>query len=241
MNKTVLITGSSRGIGAAIAEAFAAEGYNVAVNCRSAEAGQKTVKACRALGVQAECFAADVADFSACGEMVEKVKAAFGSVDVLVNNAGITKDGLIARMSEESFDQVIAVNLKSMFNMVRHVAPLMMKQRSGSIINLSSVAGVYGNAGQLNYSAAKAGVIGLTKSTAKELGGRGITCNAIAPGFIETDMTGALPEEAKKAILEATSLRRFGTVQDVAQAALFLAASTFVTGQVLLVDGGLRM
>lgn len=241
MDKTALITGASRGIGAAIAEAFAGAGYRLALNCRTAASGEASAARCRELGAQAEIFAADVSDFAACGGMVKAVREKFGGIDVLVNNAGITRDGLIARMSEEAFDEVIAVNLKSMFNTIRHVAPIMMKQRSGSIVNISSAVGVYGNASQLNYSAAKAGVIGLTKATAKELGSRNIACNAIAPGFIDTDMTRNLPEAVRQGILEATSLGRFGTAQDVAQAVLFLASGGFITGQVLLVDGGLRM
>ncbi len=245
MSKTVLITGASQGIGAALAVKFAENGYNVAINCYNEatlkNGGEQTAEACRAHGVETECFVADVAGFSACETMTKAVAKRFGSIDVLINNAGITRDGLLVRMSEQSFDDVIAANLKGVFNMCRHAGAVMMKQRRGHIINMASVAGVYGNAGQANYSASKAGVIGLTKTVAKELGPRGIICNAIAPGFIQTAMTDGLPEELKAKMLDAVSLKRFGTVEDVAQAALFLAKTEYITAQVLLVDGGLSM
>ncbi|WRS26882.1 3-oxoacyl-[acyl-carrier-protein] reductase [Oscillospiraceae bacterium MB08-C2-2] len=245
MNKTVLITGASQGIGAVLAKAFAAKGYNVAINCYNASTlengGRQTQAACEELGAKAACFVADVSDFEQCATLVKEVTEAFGAVDVLVNNAGITRDGLLVQMTEQNFDDVIAANMKSVFNMTRHAAKGMIKRRGGSIINMASVAGVYGNPGQMNYSASKAGIIGMTKTTAKELGKRGITCNAIAPGLIESPMTDVLSDELKAKMLLAVSLGRFGKAEDVAQVALFLAEASYVTGQVLLVDGGLSM
>ena len=244
-NKTVLITGAAQGIGAAIALRFAKEGYQVAINCRNKDSqhanGNAVAEQCRALGAKAQCFVADVSDFHACQQMVKEVREHFSTIDVLVNNAGITKDGFLVRMSEDAFDTVLDVNLKSVFNMTRHVAPLMMRARQGWIINLSSVAGLHGNPGQLNYSASKAGIVGMTKTTAKELGSRGIICNAIAPGFIETSMTEELPEELKEQMLAAISLGRFGKPEDVAELAFFLATTTYVTGQVIEVDGCIAM
>ena len=245
MGKTVLITGASQGLGAAMALRFAKAGFNVAINCyneSTLENGGIGVKAdCEALGAQAECFVADVSDFGACEALVKQVIAKFGGIDVLINNAGITRDYMLPAMSEDMFDSVIAANLKSVFNMTRHVSKPMMKKRGGHIINIASVSGVYGNRGQANYSASKAGVIGLTKTTAKELGSRGIICNAIAPGFIESPMTDTLPDEIKDKLLSAVSLGRFGTADDVADTALFLAATTYITGQTIIVDGGLQM
>lgn len=185
MAKTAIVTGSGQGIGAAIALRLAKEGYNVAVHCRTPEScaqkGEPVAEQCRSFGVEAQCFAADVSDFAACETLVKEVKERFGSIDLLVNNAGITRDGLLVRMKEEQFDQVIASNLKSAFNMMRHAGSVMMRQKSGKIVNLSSVVGLYGNAGQVNYAASKAGIVGMTKSAAKELGARGITVNAVAP------------------------------------------------------------
>ena len=183
----------------------------------------------------------DVADFGFAAQLVKDIKKEFGTLDILVNNAGITRDMLLMRMSEEQFDQVINTNLKGTFNMVRHASSLMLKQRSGTIINMASVVGVTGNIGQANYAASKAGIIGLTKSAAKELAQRGITCNAIAPGFVETDMTDVLAEETKQEMLKAIPLKRYGTVDDIASAAVFLAKNTYITGQVLNVDGGMVM
>jgi 3-oxoacyl-[acyl-carrier protein] reductase len=245
MAKTVLITGASQGIGAALAKRFAEAGYDVAINCYNEETrqngGEQVAEECRAFGVEAECFVADVSDFEAAEAMTKDVRARFGSINVLINNAGITRDGPLVRMSEKNFDDVIAANLKGTFNMCRHVGAVMMRQKNGSIVNMASVAGVYGNAGQANYAASKAGVIGLTKTVARELGSRGVTCNAIAPGIIQTAMTDVLPQELKDKSLTAISLKRFGTVEDVAKAALFLAEAEYITAQVLLVDGGLQM
>ncbi|MFZ2539969.1 MAG: 3-oxoacyl-[acyl-carrier-protein] reductase [Oscillospiraceae bacterium] len=247
MNKTALITGSSQGIGACIATRLAKDGFNIAINCRSeieaSNGGLEVKKACEEFGVSAECFVADVSSFEECNTMVKAVKERFGTIDVLVNNAGITKDGLIARMSEDQFDIVTNVNYKSVFNMTRHIAPIMMKQRSGRIVNMSSVAGLYGNAGQFNYSASKAGIIGMTLSAAKELGSRNITVNAIAPGFIETPMTDVLDEKVKENILSQIALKRFGKTSEVASTVSFLASedASYITAQVIVIDGGLSM
>lgn len=244
LKKTVLITGASQGIGAALAESFAQNGYNTAINYKDEsmrEMAAAVAEICRGFGIEAEIFEADVSDFTSCEALTKAVVERFGGIDVLINNAGIKRDGLLVRMSEQAFDEVIEVNLKSIFNMSRFVGAAMMKKRSGKIINMASVAGVYGNAGQANYSASKAGVIGLTKTTAKELGSRGITCNAIAPGFIKSPMTDSLSDEVKAKIFDAISLRRFGNVEDVAKAALFLASADYITGQTVIVDGGLSM
>lgn len=247
MTRTALITGASQGLGAAMAKKLAEDGFQIAINCYSeveANAGGAQVKAaCEAIGVRAACFVADVSSFEACKEMVKQVKETFGSIDVLVNNAGITKDGLIARMSEEQFDIVTNVNYKSVFNMIRQVSPIMMKQRSGRIINVSSVAGLYGNAGQFNYSASKAGIVGMTLTAAKELGPRNITVNAIAPGFIQTPMTDVLPEDIKETCKNAVALKRFGTPEEVASVVAFLAGdgASYVSGQVIVIDGAMTM
>lgn len=238
--KTVIVTGAAKGIGKAIALAFAAKGCNIVLNYRSS-VSDETIKEIEGYGVKCLPVQGDVSDFSFAGSMIKQVKKEFGSIDVLVNNAGITRDMLLMRMSEEEFDSVINTNLKGTFNMIRHASSVMLKQRSGAIINMSSVVGVSGNAGQANYAASKAGVIGLTKATAKELAARGVTCNAIAPGFVETDMTAVLPEETQKMMLEAIPLKRYGQVEDIARAAVFLAENTYITGQVLNVDGGMVM
>ena len=243
--KTAWITGASSGIGAACALALAGKGYNIAVGCHSQgsieRGGGEVAKNCRDLGVNAECYVGNVEDFEDCGRLVGGIVKDFGGIDLLVNCAGITRDGLIARMSEENFDEVIDVNLKGAFCTIRHVSPMMMKKRAGKIINVASVIGIMGNPGQSNYAASKGGLIALTKSVAKELGGRGITCNAVAPGFIETKMTGNLPEKAIQAIIDATVLGRTGKPEDVAHAVVFLAENDFVTGQTIVVDGGLHI
>ncbi len=240
---TAIITGSGQGIGAAVAKRLAKDGFDIAVNDLNEENGRRTAEECRALGVKADYFKADVSKLSECEEMVKAVKEKFGSIDVLVNNAGITRDGLLARMSEENYDLVIAVNQKSVFNMMKTVGSIMMKQRGGRIINLSSVAGLYGNAGQFNYSASKAAIIGMTKSAAKELGSRGINVNAVAPGFIRTPMTDALTDAQKEAILNAIAVKRYGEVEEIAGVISFLAGkdSSYVTGQVIEISGGLSM
>lgn len=240
-----LITGSARGIGAAIAQRLAKDGFDIALNDVSEKSFENNdiMEKIRANGVKCEKFIADVSNFEQVEIMVKAVKELFGSIDVLVNNAGITRDGLLARMSEDNYDLVISVNQKSVYNMMRHVAPIMMKQRSGRIINMSSVAGLHGNAGQFNYSASKAAIIGMTKSAAKELGSRGINVNAIAPGFISTPMTDQLTDEQKKAILEMIAMKRYGSVKEIAGVASFLAGkdSSYVTGQVIEISGGLSM
>ena len=240
-----VITGSARGIGAAIALRLAKDGFDIALNDVSEKSFENNdiMDQIKAVGVKCEKFIADVSKADQVEAMVKAVKEQFGSIDVLVNNAGITRDGLLARMSEENYDLVIAVNQKSVYNMMRYVAPIMMKQRSGRIINMSSVAGLHGNAGQFNYSASKAAIIGMTKSAAKELGSRGINVNAIAPGFISTPMTDLLTEEQKKAILEMIAMKRYGNVEEIAGVASFLAGkdSSYVTGQVIEISGGLSM
>ena len=242
-----LVTGGSRGIGEAIVRSLAKAGYAVAINCSSEKsfgaAERLAAEVSESCGVEARAFRADVASFAEVGTMVSEIQAAWGRIDVLVNNAGITRDGLLARMSEEAFDQVIEVNLKGAFNCLRHVAPLMMKQRNGRIVSVSSVVGLYGNAGQVNYAASKAGIIGLTKSAAKELAPRGITANAVAPGFIETDMTQAMGEKAIEAVRGRIAMKEFGKPQDVANAVCFLASdkARYITGQVLAIDGGMSL
>ncbi len=242
--KTALVTGAARGIGKALALRFAAEGANVAfTDLTIDENGKQTEDELLALGVQAKGYASNAADFAQTEEVVKKIKDDFGTIDILVNNAGITKDGLMMRMSEAQWDAVINVNLKSAFNFIHAVLPIMMRQRSGSIINMASVVGVHGNAGQANYAASKAGLIALAKSIAQEVGSRGIRANAIAPGFIETAMTAALPDEVRAEWTKKIPLRRGGHVEDIANVALFLASdmSSYVTGQVIQVDGGMNM
>ncbi len=241
--KVALVTGAARGIGRAIALEMAREGADVAFTDLAVdENAQKTEKDIAALGVKGKAYASNAASFDEAHKVVDEVVADFGRIDILVNNAGITKDGLIMRMSEAQWDAVINVNLKSAFNYIHAVTPVMMRQRSGSIINMSSVVGVSGNASQINYSASKAGMIGLAKSTAKELGSRGIRANAIAPGFIITEMTDALSPEVKEAWAAQIPLRRGGTPEDVAKAAVFLASdmASYVSGQTLHVCGGMN-
>ena len=243
-NKVALFTGAGRGIGRAIAYKYATEGADVAITDLNIDEGvQAFVEELKGLGVRAAAYASNAADFDAAHTVVEQIKADFGRIDILVNNAGITRDGLMMRMTEQQWDAVINVNLKSAFNMIHAVTPIMMGQRTGSIINMASVVGVSGNAGQSNYSASKAGMIGLAKSVAKELGSRGVRANAIAPGFIITDMTAVLSEEVKKQWAAQIPLRRGGTPEDVANVATFLGSdlSSYVTGQVVHVCGGMNM
>ena len=239
--KTALITGAARGIGKAIALKYASEGCNIAFT--DLETNEDTEKEIAALGVKAKSYASNAADFAQTEEVVKAVKEEFGSIDILVNNAGITKDGLMLRMTEQQWDAVIAVNLKSAFNFIHACVPVMMRQRGGSIINMASVVGVHGNAGQANYAASKAGLIALAKSIAQEMGPKGIRANAIAPGFIETAMTAALPEEVRNEWKQKIPLRRGGQVEDIANVATFLASdlSSYVSGQVIQVDGGMNM
>lgn len=240
--KNAIITGASRGIGRGIAETFAAHGANVAFTYSSSEGpALELEKELKALGIKAKAYKSNAADFGEAESLVARVLEDFGGVDILVNNAGITKDNLLMRMGEEDFDTVIATNLKSVFNMTKAVQRTFLKQRHGSIINMSSVVGVKGNAGQANYAASKAGMIGFTKSVALELGSRNIRCNAVAPGFIETEMTDKLDEKTVQGWRDAIPLKRGGTPLDVANACLFLASdlSAYITGQVLHVDGGM--
>ena len=240
--KTALITGAARGIGKAIAMKLASEGADIAfTDLKEDDNFRNTVEEIRALGVQCQGYASNAADFEQAHAAVEQIIKDFGRIDVLVNNAGITRDGLMMRMSEQQWDSVITVNLKSAFNFTHAVVPVMARQRGGSIINISSVVGVNGNAGQCNYSASKAGLIGLAKSIAKEMGSRGIRANAIAPGFIVTDMTNALPQEVRDEWNKKIPLRRGGTPEDIANVALFLASdlSSYVTAQVIVCDGGM--
>ena len=242
--KTALITGAARGIGKGIALKFASEGANVAfTDLVIDENGLETEKEIAAFGVKAKGYASNAAEFTHTEELVKQVVADFGRIDILVNNAGITKDALMLRMSEMQWDAVIAVNLKSAFNFIHAVTPIMLKQKAGSIINMASVVGVHGNAGQCNYAASKAGLIALAKSIGQEVGSRGIRANAIAPGFIDTAMTQALPDDVRKTWIQNIPLRRAGQVEDIANVATFLASdlSSYVTGQVIQVDGGMNM
>ena len=241
-NKTALITGGTRGIGHAIAKKFAEQGCNVAFTFVSSEDKAKQLESeLNALGVKAKAYKSDAGSYSDAEKLVDEVSKEFGAIDVLVNNAGITRDNLILRMSEEQWDEVMQANLKSVFNLTKHVSKLMLRQKSGSIINLTSIIGEMGQGGQSNYAASKAGVIGFTKSIADEFGSRSIRCNAIAPGFIETDMTGVLSDEVKKSILEKIPMKRMGSAEEVANTALFLASdlSTYVSGQVISVCGAM--
>lgn len=238
--KTVIVTGGAKGIGKAIVLAFAKEGANIVLNYRTSSP-EDVVKEIENFGVKCLAIQADISDFAQAQNLVESSIKEFGTIDVLINNAGITKDNLIMRMSEEDFDSVINTNLKGAFNMTKHCSKIMLKQKSGTIINMSSVSGLTGNIGQVNYSASKAGMIGMTFSTARELAPRGITCNAIAPGFIKTDMTDVLPENIKENVLNLIPLKRFGTTQEIADTAIFLAKNKYITGQVITVDGGMVM
>jgi len=243
-NKVAVITGASRGIGKTIALEFAQAGADIALVYIGDEAlVQEALEQIRAVGVKAQAYECNVANFEDTKIACDKITADFGKVDILVNNAGITRDNLMLRMGEEDFDAVIDVNLKGAFNFIRHLSRSIMKSDAGRIINISSVSGLMGNAGQANYSASKAGLIGLTKTIAKELSSRKVTCNAIAPGFIETNMTDVLPEAVKEAATAVIPLKRMGTAQEVANVALFLASdmSSYVTGEVIRVDGGMCM
>lgn len=244
MSKVALVTGAARGIGRAIAIKLAGNGYDVIVNYNgSIEKANETVEECKKLGSNSKAYKCDVSDYNAVEQMVKDIITEYGKIDCLVNNAGITKDTLLLRMTEEDFDKVIDINLKGAFNCLKHVSKYMIKARSGKIISLSSVVGVSGNAGQVNYSASKAGIIGMTKSAAKELAARGITVNAIAPGYIETDMTNVLSDDVKDEIKKSIPLSRLGQPEDIANAVNFLASddASYITGQVLHVCGGMLM
>ena len=241
--KTAVITGAARGIGRQIALSFAKDGADIAfTDLKMDENMQSLEKELTLIGVRAKAYSSDASDYTQTGEVVDQIVKDFGKIDILVNNAGITRDTLLMRMDEETWDMVIKVNLKSVFNFTKAVQKIMLKQRSGSIINMSSVVGVSGNAGQANYSASKAGIIGFTKSVAKELGSRNVRCNAIAPGFIITDMTAKLPEEVRNEWIKAIPLRRGGTPEDVANACLFLGSdlSSYISGQVINVCGAMN-
>ena len=243
-DKTALITGASRGIGKEVAIVFAKHGANVAfTDLKEDDNAKQLEQTLLELGVKAKFYASDASSFSASEETVKQVAEDFGTIDILINNAGITRDNLLLRMSEDDFDLVMKINLKSVFNLTKAVQPYMLKQRKGSIVNMSSVVGLQGNAGQANYSASKAGMLGFTKSVARELGSRNIRCNAIAPGFIETEMTHVLNEDVRKAWVQTIPLRRAGNAVDVAETAVYLASdlSAYVTGQVISCDGGMHM
>lgn len=244
---TAVITGASQGIGACIAKRLAQDGFDVVINHYPSDGDKEKALAvaeeCRAFGVRAECYAADVSKYDQCEEMVKQIKDDFDTIDALVNNAGITKDTLLARMTEDAYDAVIAVNQKSVYNMMKLVCSIMGKQKSGRIVNVSSVAGLYGNPGQVNYSASKAAIIGMTKTVAKEYGKRNITCNAVAPGLIRTPMTDVLSDELKAKMLEAVALKRYGEPEEIASVVSFLVSdnASYITGQVIEISGGLSM
>lgn len=242
--KTVMVTGGTRGIGRAIAQAFAAQGANIVINYRSNEAEASAAReALESYGVEVLAVKADISDFQQVASLVEEAILRFKTIDVLVNNAGITRDNLMISMEEAEFDQVIDTNLKGAFNCMHHVAKKMLKQRQGRIINIASVSGLVGNAGQINYAASKAGLVGMTKTAARECAARGVTVNAVAPGFIETEMTAVLPENVQKDILTKIPLKRMGKPEEVAALVSFLAseASSYITGQLFTVDGGMTM
>ncbi len=242
--KAALVTGAGRGIGKEIALTLAKEGADIALNYNgSKEAAEETAMQIEGIGRKVILLPCNVSDFQACGAMVEQAEKEFGKIDILVNNAGITKDNLLLRMTEEEFNMVLDVNLKGSFYTIRHITKQMLKRRYGRIINLSSISGVIGNVGQANYCASKAGVIGLTKSAARELASRNITVNAIAPGFIDTDMTAVLSDNVKEGILAQIPMRRFGSVKDIAETVAFLASdkAAYITGQVIQVNGGMAM
>lgn len=247
-DKIALVTGASRGIGSEIAKTLAKEGAFVILNYNGSKERAESVAAemnaaAESGRIAAVTYKCNVSDFEACGQMIQDIIKEYGHLDILVNNAGITRDGLLMKMSSADFDAVMDTNLKGAFNTIRHASRYLLKQRAGTIINISSVSGVRGNAGQANYSASKAGMIGLTKSVARELASRGITCNAVAPGFISTEMTDAMPEAAKEAVLSQIPLQRTGTTADIAEAVAFLASekAAYITGQVLSVDGGMSI
>lgn len=244
MNKTAIVTGGSKGIGKAICVRLAKDGFNIAFSYNSnPELAEETAKLCESAGVKVKFYKVDVADSTACKEWTEEVQAEFGSVDVLVNNAGITKDGLLMKMKDEDLDAVLDVNLKGSFYMMREASKIMLKQKSGKIVNISSVVGVMGNAGQVNYSATKAGVIGMTKSLARELAGRRINVNAVAPGMIETDMTKAMSDKAREAVIAGIPFKEMGKPEEIASVVSFLAGedSNYITGQVICADGGMSI
>ena len=238
--KVTFITGSTRGIGLAIAKAFAQAGANIVLNGRSAISAE-LIAEIEAFGVKCIGVSGDISDFEEAGRMIQETQEKLGPITILINNAGITNDKLMLRMKPEEFDQVLKINLVGTFNMTQQVLKKMLKQREGAIINLSSVSGLIGNVGQANYAASKAGVVGFTKSVAREVAPRGITCNAIAPGFIQTDMTEVLSDKVKEQVTQNIPLQRFGQVEDIAQTAIFLAKNPYITGQVINVDGGLVM
>lgn len=240
IDKTVVVTGSRRGIGLGIALAFAKEGANIVLNATS-EISKEVLELFSPYPGEVLTVVGDISKFEVAESLVEQTIEKFSKIDVLVNNAGITRDGLVLKMKEQDFDDVIDINLKGCFNLIRFTSPYMVRQKSGSIINMTSIVGVSGNAGQVNYAASKAGIIGLTKSVAKEIGSRGITVNAIAPGYIDTEMTQALPEKIRKEWEKQIPMRKFGTVEDIAEACLYLAEQKYMTGQVLQINGGLYM